>query len=72
MRSSKIVKELDKSLDKLDGIISSMGYEIKEHNDIRSSSYVEQVIVISKEKFIELLDLYDDLDDLKDRIDFNS
>lgn len=72
MKSSKIVKELDNSLNKLDGIISSMGYEIKEYNDIRSSSYVEQVITISKEKFIELLDLYDDLDDLKDRIDFNS
>lgn len=72
MRSSKIVKELDNSLDKLDKIISSIGYEIMEYNDIRSSSYVEQALVISKDKYMELLDLYDDLDDLKDRIDFNS
>lgn len=72
MRSSKIVKELDNSLDKLDKIISSIGYEIMEYNDIRSSSYVEQALVISEDKYMALLDLYDDLDDLKDRIDFNS
>lgn len=72
MRSSKIVKELDNSLDKLDKIISSIGYEIMKYNDIRSSSYVEQALIISEDKYMALLDLYDDLDDLKDRIDFNS
>ena len=72
MRSSKIVKELDKYLDKLDEIIASIGTEIKDYNDIRSSTYVEEIIVIPKDKYIELLDLYDNLDDLKDRIDFNS
>ena len=72
MKSSKIVKELDKALNKLDEIIASIGSEIKEFNDIRSSSYVEESLVIPEDKYKELLDLYDNLDDLKDRIDFNS
>ena len=72
MKNSKIVKELNKALDKLDEIIASIGTEIKDYNDIRSSTYVEEIIVIPKNKYIELLDLYDNLDDLKDRIDFNS
>lgn len=72
MKNSKIIKELNKILDKLDEIIDSIGTEIKDYNDIRSSSYVEEIIVIPKDKYIELLDLYDDLDDLKDRINFNS
>lgn len=72
MRSSKIVKELDKALNKLDEIIASIGSEIKEFNDIRSSSYVEESLVIPEDKYKELLDLYDNLDDLKDRIDFSS
>ena len=72
MRSGKIVKELDKCLNKLDEIIASIGSEIKEFNDIRSSSYVEQNLVIPEDKYKELLDLYDNLDDLKDRISFNS
>lgn len=72
MRSSKIAKELDRCLDKLNEIITSIGWEIKEFNDIRSSTYVEQNLVIPEDKYKELLDLYDNLDDLKDRIDFNS
>ena len=72
MKSSKIVKELAKYLDKLDGIIASIGSEIKEFNDIRSSAYVEENLVIPEDKYKELVDLYDNLDDLKDRIDFNS
>lgn len=72
MKSSKIVKELDKALNKLDEIIASIGSEIKEFNDIRSSSYVEESLVIPEDKYKELLDLYDNLDDLKDRIDFSS
>ena len=72
MRSGKIVKELDKCLNKLDEIIASIGSEIKEFNDIRSSSYVEQNLVIPEDKYKELLDLYDNPDDLKDRISFNS
>lgn len=72
MRSSKIVKELDKCLNKLDEIIASIGSEIKEFNDIRSSSYVEESLVIPEDKYKELADLYDNLDDLKDRISFNS
>lgn len=72
MKSSKIVKELDKCLNKLDEIIASIGSEIKEFNDIRSSVYVEQNLVIPEDKYKELIDLYDDLDDLKDRISFNS
>ena len=72
MRSSKIVKELDKCLNKLDAIIASIGSEIKEFNDIKSSSYVEEILVIPEDKYKELADLYDNLDDLKDRISFNS
>lgn len=72
MKSSKIVKELNKALDKLDEIIASIGSEIKELNDIRSSAYVEENLVIPEDKYKELVDLYDNLDDLKDRIDFNS
>lgn len=72
MKSSKIVKELNKALDKLDEIIASIGSEIKELNDIRSSTYVEENLVIPEDKYKELVDLYDNLDDLKDRIDFNS
>ena len=72
MKSSKIVEELDKCLNKLDEIIASIGNEIKEFNDIRSSAYVEQNLVIPEDKYKELIDLYDDLDDLKDRISFNS
>lgn len=72
MRNSKIVKELDKCLNKLDEIIASIESEIKEFNDIRSSSYVEEHLVIPEDKYKELADLYDNLDDLKDRISFNS
>ena len=72
MRSGKIIKELDKCLNKLDEIIASIGSEIKEFNDIRSSSYVEQNLVIPEDKYKELAELYDNLDDLKDRISFNS
>lgn len=72
MKNSKIVKELDKALNKLDEIISSIESEIKEFNDIRSSSFVEEILVIPEDKYKELADLYDNLDDLKDRISFNS
>lgn len=72
MKSSKIVKELDKCLNKLDEIIASIGSEIKEFNDIRSSTYVEENLVIPEDKYKKLADLYDNLDDLKDRISFNS
>lgn len=72
MKSSKIVKELDKALNKLDEIIASIGSEIKDFNDIRSSAYVEESLVIPEDKYKELADLYDNLDDLKDRISFNS
>lgn len=72
MKSSEIVEELNKALDKLDEIIASIGSEIKEFNDVRSSSYVEESLVIPEDKYRELADLYDNLDDLKDRISFNS
>lgn len=72
MKNSKIVKELNKALDKLDEIIASIGSEIKEFNDVRSSSYVEESLVIPEDKYKELADLYDNLDNLKDRISFNS
>lgn len=72
MKSSRIVKELDKALNKLNEIIDSIENEIKEFNDIRSSSYVEESLVIPEDKYKELADLYDNLDDLKDRISFNS
>lgn len=72
MKSSKIVKELDKCLNKLDEIIASIGSEIKEFNDIRSSTYVEENLVIPEDKYKKLADLYDNLNDLKDRISFNS
>ena len=72
MKSRKIVKKLDRCLNKLDEIIASIGTEIKDYNDIRSSCFIEEITVIPEDKYKELIDLYDGLDDLKDRIDFNS
>lgn len=63
MKNSKIVKELERRLNELDEIIASVGVEIISEKEI---------LIIPKDKYIELLDLYDSLDDLKDRIDFNS
>lgn len=63
MKNSKIAKELERRLNELDGIIASVGVEI---------IFEKEVLIIPKDKYIELLDLYDSLDDLKDRIDFNS
>lgn len=63
MKTSKIAKELEQRLDKLDEIIASVGVEIVSKKEI---------LIIPKDKYIELLDLYDNLDDLKDRINFNS
>lgn len=63
MKNSKIAKELERRLNELDEIIASVGVEIISEKEI---------LTIPKDKYIELLDLYDSLDDLKDRIDFNS
>lgn len=63
MKISKIAKELEQRLDKLDEIIASVGVEVVLNKEI---------LIIPKDKYVELLDLYDDLDDLKDRINFNS
>lgn len=63
MKNSKIAKELERRLNELDEIIASVGVEIISEKEI---------LIIPKDKYIELLDLYDSLDDLKDRIDFNS
>lgn len=63
MKTSKIAKELERRLDKLDEIIASVGVEVVLNKEI---------LIIPKDKYVELLDLYDDLDDLKDRINFNS
>lgn len=63
MKISKIAKELERRLDKLDEIIASVGAEVVSNKEI---------LIIPKDKYIELLDLYDSLDDLKDRINFNS
>ena len=71
MKNDKIKKELTITLDKLDEIIASIGTEIKGYNDVRSSSFVEEILVIPRDKYIDLLDLYDNLDDLKDRLVFN-
>lgn len=71
MKNDKIKKELTIALDKLDEIIASIGVEIKGYNDVRSSSFVEEILVIPRDKYIDLLDLYDNLDDLKDRLVFN-
>lgn len=63
MKNSKIVKELGRRLDELDEIIASVGVEIISK---------KETLIIPRDKYIELLDLYDNLEDLKDRIDFNS
>nr|DAQ08499.1 MAG TPA: hypothetical protein [Caudoviricetes sp.] len=67
MKNSKIVKELDKKLDRLDEIIASIGVEF-----IGNSTLKKEIFIIPRDEYLELLDLYDDLDDLKDRLDFNS
>ena len=63
MKNSKIVKELGRRLDELDEITASVGIEIISK---------KETLIIPRDKYIELLDLYDNLEDLKDRIDFNS